>query len=220
MGRAPHAARRLRGPRRPSIKPCNPASVGNIGGSWSSSTDPIHLAMTLITSLCTMSHSLSTGSPGDAYHLRLRSWRTTATTLRGEFCRRIVRKHDPKNGGSRGLQGKEMAFPSRQKGPVGSIRDLTPRVRLDWAGPGCSPGALTRRKRGRSVSALAGSRPPSGCRCHSAPETLGGAASSPPREGSRPATWAKPSAPPEGWADPHIHCRFQVEMTGPLGVSA
>ena len=48
-----------------------------------------------------------------------------------------------------------MAVPSRQRGPVGSIRDLT------------------RRKRGRAVSALAGSRPAAGCRCHFAPEILG-----------------------------------------------
>ncbi len=33
----------------------------------------------------------------------------------------------------------------------------------------CRPGALTHRKRGRAVSALAGSRPAAGCRCHSAP---------------------------------------------------
>ena len=40
-------------------------------------------------------------------------------------------------------------------GPLGSIRDLTPQVRLEGAGQGCRPGALPRRKRGRAVSALA-----------------------------------------------------------------
>ena len=36
---------------------------------------------------------------------------------------------------------------------MGSIRDLTRRVRLEWAGQGGRPGALTRRKRGRAAPA-------------------------------------------------------------------
>ena len=83
--------------------------------------------------------------------------------------RSVLATHEPKRGSPRGLQGKEMTVPSRQRGPVGSIRDLIPQVRLEWAGPGWRPGALTRRKRGRAVSARAGSSPAAGCRCHSAP---------------------------------------------------
>ena len=53
------------------------------------------------------------------------------------------------------------------------MEDLNQRVRLEWAVQGGRPGALTWRKRGRAVSALAGSRPAAGCRCHSIPEMLG-----------------------------------------------
>ncbi len=40
-----------------------------------------------------------------------------------------------------------------------------PRLKLDWAGPGCGPGALARRNRGRAAAA--------GCRRHSAPDVRG-----------------------------------------------
>ena len=48
--------------------------------------------------------------------------------------------HEPKNGGRRGLQGKDMADPSRQRGPVESIRDLAPRVSSGMGRPGLQAG--------------------------------------------------------------------------------
>jgi hypothetical protein len=50
------------------------------------------------------------------------------------MCMALAGTIQPKNGSPKGLQGKEMAVPSRQRGPVGSIRDLTRRVRLEWSG--------------------------------------------------------------------------------------